>query len=129
MSLMNMTIDGDTFDVGIIKVTRKPRKETLTLGTTLDGTIHRAGVGTYFDYEVEIATKRCNVDEYDRLYEVLTDPVAEHSVTLPYGQETITIKADIDISDDSVISDYNTFRRWSSLKITFQSLEMSKVAI
>lgn len=128
MSLMNVNIDGEEFNVGIIKVTRKPRKESVTLGTTLDGTIHKSGLGTYFDYEVEIATKRCNVAEYDRLYEVLTDPVAEHTVVLPYGQDTITIKADISISDDSVVSDYNNFRRWSSLKITFNSLEMSKVA-
>ncbi len=128
MSLMNITIDGEEFNVGIIKVTRQPRKETVTLGTTLDGTIHRSGIGTYFDYQVEIATKRCNVAEYDRLYEVLTDPVAEHIVTLPYGQDTITIKADISISDDSVIRDFNNFRRWSDLKITFESLEMSKVA-
>lgn len=128
MSLINVNIDGEEFNVGIIKVTRIPRKESVTLGTTLDGTIHKSGLGTYFDYEVEIATKRCNVAEYDRLYEVLTDPVAEHTVVLPYGQDTITIKADISISDDSVVSDYNNFRRWSSLKITFNSLEMSKVA-
>lgn len=128
MSLMQVNIDGEVFDVGIIKVTRKPRKEYVSLGTTLDGTEHRQALGVYFDYEVEIATKKCNVQEYDRLYEVLTDPVDEHTAILPYGQGTITIKCDISVSNDDVISDYNNFRRWSSLKITFQSLELSKVA-
>lgn len=43
MSLMNVNIDGEEYNVGIIKVTRKPRKESVTLGTTLDGTIHKSG--------------------------------------------------------------------------------------
>lgn len=128
MSLMSMVIDGETFNVGIIKVTRTARVETKELGTTLDGRIHRAALGTYFDYKVNISTKRCNVAEYDRLYEVLTDPIAEHEVTLPYGQDSITFIASISISNDSIISDYSNFRRWSDLQITFQSLEMQKVA-
>lgn len=121
-------IDGETFDVGVIKVTRKPRKEILTLGTTIDGTMHKTALGTYYDYEVEFAAKKMNVTEYDRLYEVVTAPIAEHEVTLPYGQSTITFKADIDVGNDSIISDYNNFRRWNSMKISFNSLEMQRVA-
>ena len=128
MSLMNVIIDGKTFDVGIVKVTRKPRKETIDIGTTYNGTKHKRAIGTYFDYDVEINTKKCNVAEYDRLYEVLTAPIAEHTVTLPYGQDTITILCDITVSNDSVVQSFNSFRRWSSLTITFNALELSKVA-
>ncbi len=127
MSLINVNVDGEDFNVGIVSVKRKPRKDSITLGTTLDGTIHKQGVGTYFDYEIVVATKKMNVNEYDRLYEVLSDPVAEHTVTFPYGQEDITILCDISLSDDSVIKDFNNFRRWSSLTITFNALQPSKV--
>lgn len=128
MSLMNISIDGETFNVGIVKVTRKPRKETVDIGTTYNGTKHKRAIGTYFDYDVEINTKKCNVAEYDRLYEAITNPVSEHTVVLPYGQDTITILCDITVGNDYVVQDFNTFRRWSSLIITFNALELSKVA-
>ena len=126
MSLI--TIDGINFDVGIVKITRKARIDKKELGTTLDGKMHYQGLGTYYDYTVTFNTKKCNVEEYDALYEVLTSPQAEHTVTLPYGQESITGTYSITASNDSIVSNFTSFRRWSSLQVTFEALTYNRVA-
>lgn len=126
MSLI--TIDGESFDVGIIKITRKARLDKKELGTTLDGRLHYQGLGTYYDYTVTFSTRRCNVEEYDRLYEVLTSPVAEHECILPYGQGTINGTYSISASNDSIVSNFTSFRRWSSLQVTFEALDYARSA-
>lgn len=122
-----ITIDGQKFNVGIVKVTRKASLSRESHGTTLDGRIHYDALGTYFDYDVTIDTKAINTKEYDRLYEVITEPVEYHTVIMPYGQETITFKAMIKTSNDSIVANYRNFRRWNGLKITFEALEPQKV--
>ena len=122
-----ITIDGQTFRVGIIKVTRKASLNRESHGTTLDGRKHYDALGTYFDYDVTIDTKAINIKEYDRLYEVITQPVEYHIVTMPYGQDEISFKAMIKTSNDSIIANYTNFRRWNGLKITFEALEPQKV--
>ena len=97
-----ITIDGQTFRIGIIKITRKASLNRESHGTTLDGRKHYDALGTYFDYDVTIDTKAINVKEYDRLYEVITQPVEYHIVTMPYGQDEISFKAMIKTSNDSV---------------------------
>lgn len=121
-------IDNETFDVGIIDIKRKAKIEKQELGTTQDGINHVVAVGTRFDYVVTFATKKMNVSEYNRLYEVLTNPVDYHNVTMPYNDTTISFKASISSADDSIVANYNNFRKWSSLQITFESLELQKVA-
>lgn len=127
MSLV--TIDGISYDVGIVKITRKARVDKQELGTTLDGKLHYQSLGTYYDYVVTFNTRRCNVSEYDALYEALTSPIAEHDCTLPYGQSSITGKYSISVANDSIVSNFNSFRRWSSLQVTFEALEYDKVAM
>lgn len=122
-----ITIDGQTFRIGIIKITRKASLNRESHGTTLDGRKHYDALGTYFDYDVMIDTKAINVKEYDRLYEVITQPVEYHIVTMPYGQDEISFKAMIKTSNDNVIANYTNFRRWNGLKITFEALEPQKV--
>jgi len=120
-------IDGNYFGVGIIKVTRKASLNKENHGTTLDGRKHYDALGTYYDYDVTFDTKAINITEYDRLYEVLTQPVEYHLVTMPYGQTEITFKATIKASNDSIIQNYTNFRRWNGLKITFEAIEPQKV--
>ena len=70
-----ITIDGVGYKIGIIKLTRKATISYENHGTTLDGIEHADPLGTYYDYEATINALALNVDEYDRLYEVLTAPV------------------------------------------------------
>jgi hypothetical protein len=123
-----ITIDNNTYDVGIIKITRKASQNIESLGTTLDLRKHYDIRGTYYDYEVEFATTRLKLTDYDNLYEALTTPAESHIVTLPYGQSTLTFEARVSVASDSLISSYTTMKKWGTLKVTFEALTPQKEA-
>ena len=123
-----ITKDNTTYNVGIIKITRQASQKLESLGTTLDLRKHYDIKGTYYDYEVELATKQMNVTDYDSLYEVLTTPQESHTVTMPYGQSTITFEARVSVTSDSLINKFALLRKWSSLKVTFEALTPQKEA-
>lgn len=123
-----ITIDNNTYEVGIIKITRKASQNIESLGTTLDLRKHYDIRGTYYDYEVEFATTRLQVADYDNLYEVLTTPTESHTVTLPYGQDTLTFEARVSVASDSLISSYTNLKKWGTLKVTFEALTPQKEA-
>lgn len=127
MSLL--VIDGVSYDVGIIKVTRTPNIEKNYLGATLDGTYHNEPVGTYFDYNFIINAKSLSISEYDALYQVLTAPVEYHTVTVPYGQNAITFDADISIGSDEILANYSNFRKWGELKITCKAIKPQRSVV
>lgn len=120
---MIFVIDGEIFDVGISKLDRKTRIEKEKIGTTLDGKEHYEIIGTYIDYILTFVCRGNNIKDYDRLYELVSEPTESHTVELPYNQETLTINATISISNTQVQYDFNRFRKWSEMKITFSSIE------
>lgn len=121
-------IDNNSYDVGIIKITRKATQDIDKLGTTMDLRKHYDIKGTYYDYEVELATYKMQLAEYDSLYEILTTPQESHIVTLPYGQSTLTFEARVSVASDSLIKSFAAFKKWSSLKVTFEALTPQKEA-
>lgn len=123
-----ITVDGIQFDIGIVKVTRKASLSQTSLGTTLDLRKHYETKGTYYDYDVEFALNRMNVEAYDSLYEILTSPVEYHTVTMPYGQETITFIANAKVASDNLVRNFSVMKRWGGLKVTFEALEPQKEA-
>ncbi len=120
---MNLIIDGQTFNVGIINVERKTRIEKENKGTTLDGKVHYEVLGTYIDYIITISSRRTALSEYDRLYQLISSPIAEHTITVPYNQSNITINANITVGNSSVIQDFNNYRMWGEIKISCESIE------
>lgn len=123
-----ITIDGTNYDVGIVKITRKASQKLENLGTTMDLRKHYDVRGTYYDYDVEFATKHMNLTAYDNLYEALTTPQESHEVTLPYGQSTITFDARISVASDVLINSFTNFKKWGSIKVTFEALTPQKEA-
>lgn len=114
MSLI--TIDQTTYDVGIIKITRKASQSTESLGTTLDLRKHYEVKGTYYDYEVEFYPRKMSLADYDSLYEQVTQPVESHTVTLPYGQSDITFEARVTASTDNLVSRFGNKTKWRKHK-------------
>ena len=117
-----ITIDNNNYDVGVIKITRKASHRVENIGTTMDLKKHYDIRGTYYDYEIELATSHMNVADYDNLYQDLTAPVGIHNITVPYGQTTMTFEARVSVANDSLIKSFNNFKKWGSLKITCEAL-------
>lgn len=123
-----ITIDNNTYNVGIVKITRKATQKIESLGVTMDLRKHYDIRGTYYDYDVELSPKLINASDYDNLYEVLTAPQESHTVTLPYGQSTLTFEARVSVASDKLVQSFTNFKKWGSIKVTFEALTPQKEA-
>lgn len=61
-------------------------------GRDLAGGMIRDILGTFFNYTVDFDSKTFNPDAYEELVEILSSPVAYHTVSFPFGNQTITQK-------------------------------------
>lgn len=123
-----ITIDNNNYDVGVIKITRKASQRIENLGVTMDLRKHYDIKGTYYDYEVEFGTRNMSLNDYDNLYEALTTPQESHIVTVPYGQSTLTFECRVSVASDTLIKSFSNFKKWGTLKVTFEALTPQKEA-
>lgn len=123
-----ITIDNNTYEVGIVKITRKASMKSESLGTTMDLRKHYDVKGTYYDYDVEFGTSHMNFEDYSTLYEILTTPQESHIVTLPYNQTTLTFEAKVSVASDTLIRSFSSVKKWGTLKVTFEALTPQKEA-
>lgn len=121
---MKFTVDNVQYNALVTSLNRSARiKESKLSGDVKSGRHFRDLVGTYYDYDMEIATDRLSQAEYDSLYEALTAPVESHVVILPYGRTTLQFDAYIQSVDDSYIADNGTDRLWGNLSVKFYAIK------
>lgn len=72
-------------------------------GMLLDKTYFNDIIGTFLRYTITIAVPYAEEANYASLYELLTDPVADHRVILPYNQSTVEIVGRIESVSDSYV--------------------------
>ena len=99
---MKFSIDGQEFNVIVTELARKGRvSESKLSGDVKSGAHFRDIIGTYYDYEM------------------LTAPVESHEVVLPYGAGTLSFRAYIEDTSDSMTADNGKTRRWGNLSVQF----------
>ena len=75
-------------------------------GVLLDKSYFNDVIGTYIKYNISIAVPLNMTQEYENLYDLITQPVESHDFVLPYGQTTVTITGRVtDVSDQYVYID------------------------
>ena len=116
------TLDGRTFKVGVKSIKRRGVIGERSSGNakTMSGEIRRDLNGTYFHYTMTIDLRLIKPNDYDALYDILTAPVNSHTVTVPYGQETLTYEAYIESVED-VVARLGAVNVWNNLTVTFYS--------
>lgn len=77
-------IDEIEYPVAIVDMQRKGDILDLEATRKEDGTLYRQVIGTYYNYTLNIYTP--DRELYERLWQVLTAPVASHKIQLPYQQ-------------------------------------------
>lgn len=115
------TIDGVSYPgILVLGLTRKfSVLDGDNAGRVRTGTMVRDIIGTYYNYTLELDTTEASLAEYDSLYEVLSAPEDSHSITVPYGQTTLSCEAYVTNGEDSLISMENGRNKWSGLAINF----------
>lgn len=85
----------------------------------LSGLYKRDLLGTYYDYSMEVEPDPMYPADYDNFFEAITAPVDSHSLTLPYGQSTITFNAMVTSGSDLYRGKVAGFNRWGGLQVQF----------
>ncbi len=75
-------IDGNSYDIPVKSINRRADFLDKYAERTNDGRLHRELIGVYFNYQLKLGTIR-DLDEYERLWLKLTEPVEFHTVVVP----------------------------------------------
>ena len=124
-----VTIDGTSFDVGVVYIKRKARiPDGPNAGEVKRGDWIRDVYGTFYDYILAFDTSAGRSrEDYDTLYSVITAPVEFHTLVVPYGQSTLSFEAGITGAEDNVIL-MNDGTVWGNLSITFRAKKPKRLA-
>lgn len=121
-----ITMDGIFYDVRV-KYDTLDRAFRLTEGVNagdmLSGRHERDLVGTYYDYALQVEPNPKNRAAYDAFYQAISAPQDTHSITLPYGQETITFDAMVESGADRYRGEVGGERRWTALTVQFSAVK------
>lgn len=127
------SIDGVAFDMpASIHRTSNIKSSDLS-GDLLDGNYFNDVIGTYVEYEISVAVPVQEEENYAALYEMLTRPVPEHTVRMPYNDGMITFKARIETVSDKLYraDDKRTMwdrNIWRGTTFTVKATRPQKVA-
>lgn len=125
---MAFTIDGLTYDMPC-SISRKANVKSSSLsGDLLDGTYYNDVIGTYLSYDIQLAVPTGMERKYAELYEVLTNPVGEHEVTVPYNQGTITFICRIENVSDKYYRQEGTTNIWRGISFSVTASEPNKIS-
>ena len=119
-------MDGVTYNLRVRfeTITRSFRIEDgQNAGSMLSGLYKRDLVGTFYDYSMEIEPDPLHPSDYDAFYQEISAPVDSHTITLPYGQSTITFDAMVTYGNDVYRGITAGRKRWNGLQVTFTSIE------
>ena len=129
MALMRLTVDGTTYRVRIVYntlVRAFELREGQNAGEMLSDRYERDLRGTKFNYQMRVEPDPDYPADYDALYEVLSDPVDSHAVTVPYGQTTLSYQAMITDGSDTMGDMIGGIREWHGLTVNFKAISVQK---
>ena len=120
------SIDGRYFDVFIPQDGIKRSAQILDGPNTerkTDGNLYREIIGTYYNYTIEIKTDNLTLEEYDELFDLISQPEEYHEITVPYGQGSKTFNAYVSSVDDSLRKIEGDKFFWQGMTLQFIATE------
>lgn len=115
-----ISIDGNTYNAGVISLKRKAEFLDKYAERTEDGVLHRELIGVYFNYQLKLGWSYDDPDDYNKLWDKLTEPNEFHTVEVPDGRNSsFQFKAYFsNIGDDLFLSRNDTYY-WKNLTVNF----------
>lgn len=120
-----LIIDNKTYRVNVVYPTLINSfeiREGDNNGYSQNGREIRDIIGTAYSYEMEIQPNSLFPEDFDALFEVLSAPVESHSVTLPYGQSTLSFDFAISSGERTWYGQSGGIERWKNLKVSFRPI-------
>lgn len=94
-------IDGITYEIPVKAVRRKADFLYKYAKRSVNGTLSAELIGVYYNYEIEMGSGFIDPEEYELLWQKLTEAVVFHDVVVWEGSGTRTFKAYLaEVSDE-----------------------------
>lgn len=89
-------------------------------GRLQNGVAYRDPIGVYYNHTLTIQRRvTCPVAKWDDLFDILSNPHINHTVTLPHNQGTITYEAYVDGPKHALEKIENGKQYWGQFDIKF----------
>lgn len=112
------TIDGMTWSYPVDVTRNAEMRASEVSGEMLDGSYYNDVLGTYMNYTVRVVCPLNQRNLANSLYEILTEPVEGHSVTLPYNGTNLIVVGRIENVSDVFVRLPNGQQYWKGLQFT-----------
>lgn len=120
--MKGITMDGTWYRVRVVYNSMERSfsfQSGINEGYMLSGYHERDLIGTSYPYQMGIEPDPAHPADYDAFFQAVSAPVPSHSITLPYGQGTITFDAEIQDGRDVYGGKIGNIQRWHGLKVSF----------
>ncbi len=119
------TIDGRSYNVdvllGSLRRSFEIREGPGSL-SYLDGDEDPDIIGTYYHYSFEVNASKVSREDYDALYEKLSEPAKYHTVSFPYGRAgMLTFEGRMLSGEDAMLKGPKNNREWGNLSIEIRA--------
>lgn len=126
MNEMNIVMDGITYRVRVVydSMTNPAQLvEGVNSGDMISGRHERDLLGTKYSYQLQAEPDPRYPQDFDAFYHAVSAPVDTHTVTLPYGNETITYQAMIDTVTRAYAGKVAGRKRWKNCVVQYKPQE------
>ena len=122
---MAVIMDGVTYNVRIAYPTLE-RSFNIPQGQNRGKSLGYSDIddifGTEYGYQFNVEEDPAHRADYDLFYEAISAPVGFHTITLPYGQSTITFQAKVTSGRDVFRGIVGGRRKWEGLEVRFSPI-------
>lgn len=116
-------IDGVGYDVDVVELKREfSVLDTDNSGRTMDGSMYREPIGTYYNYTMTVRPKAGAQGDMDAFWEAISQPVVSHVCTFPYNQQTLTQRMYVTGGEQALSLLSEKGAAWGEASISFTAL-------
>lgn len=118
-----LNMDGTTYRVRIVYdslIRSFELMEGVNAGEMLSGRHERDLLGTGYTYQMQVEPDPRYPQDYDAFYQAISAPVDSHTITMPYGQTSITYEAMIESGQDTYRGVAAGRARWKGLTVQYR---------
>lgn len=113
------SIDGVEFNIPLISLKRESSVLDKYATRTEGGDLQREIIGVYYNYTLTFPNLNLDREEYDRLWQKITEPVEFHDFVVPSSSGTFAFTGYITTSGDELKRSRDGKHYWGGLSIKF----------
>lgn len=119
---MTITMDSVNYNLGVVFPSLERSfsfVEGVNGGLTLSGKTILDTIGTKYSYSMEVEPINGYQSDYDSFFHAISNPSRLHTVTLPFGQSTLTFDCYVLSGGDKLEGRKNSDWQWGGMTVNF----------